>query len=161
MGEHLRDQERLNAAAANTASHAVHEPMVLTDDGIRQWAEEQEQYAKGVADSDPRHGEAVLILCYVRNICTRLAHPAPDELRQRVDKRAQEILRELRAEWHDRKPSAEPPMDLLRANAQRQAYWEIRGEVMSLVQRIIALRRADPATNGAQRVHHRPVKRIR
>ncbi len=137
-------------------------PTVFTDDGIRQWAAEQEHYAMEIPGNDPRHSNAVVILAHATDILMRLACPASSELQQqRTETRRQEILSELRVEWHELKPTTEPPMTELNAKAQRQAYCETRADVMDLVQRIIALRKAAALPVERRRVRYRPVKRIR
>jgi len=159
MLERFRGKDCQNAATASTASHAC-EPTVFTDEGIKQWVEEQEHYAKRMSDDDPRHSGAVLVLACAADILMRLTR-ASAELQQRVEKRRQEILGELRLEWHERKPTTEPPLAVLNANAQRQAYCETRADVMALVQRIIALRKGVAQPNEKGRIHYRPVKRVR
>lgn len=152
---------RDRSAAAAAASHAAYEPAVFTDDGIREWAEVQERYAKAIPATNPRHGSAVLIRAYVENILARLACAAPALLQKRLERRHREILRQLRVEWHERKPTVEPPLALLETNARRQAYCEAREDVMMFVQRIIAIRRGVASPNDGRRIHYRPVKRVR
>ena len=154
------DEDGTKPRAASSVSCMTSEPAVLTDEAIRQWAEAQQHHAEAIPHDDPRYNAAVAVLFHVRDILTRLASPASVELRQRIHKRRQEIFKKLCLEWHERKPTAEPPVAVLDANAQRQAYRELRADVMGLVQQVILL--CSGAAPDKPRVpHYRPVKRLR
>lgn len=143
-----------------TAPAGANEPRVLTDEGIRQWVEEQRRAAERLAQIPRRRSDALLILGHVKDIIERLEPPASAEVRRRIETRAQEILGELREHWEKRDNAAVPPLDVLRANAERYAYCECRRDVMQLVQHILALRGS--ATFNRRRLpNYRPVKRVR
>lgn len=126
----------------------MYEPTVLTDDGLKQWAEEQERYAAAIPPGDPRHDNAVFIQVYAKEILAKLAQPMPAQLQRRMEARQREILRDLRDEWHQIKPTTEPPGREFNVKAERQAYREMRADIMRLVDRIIILRTVAEAPRG-------------
>jgi len=152
---------RQNRRVSNSVARAICDATLFTDEALRHWAQEQEQFAKSVPHEDRRHRDASKMLSYAGALLALLAQPAAPALLQRMEKRRHELLREFRLEWHELKPTTEPPMAVLEAKARRQAYADTRSDIVALVQQISALRGAISSPNKTRPIHYRPVKRIR